>query len=327
MSNSLAKMTSPIRSQFSTRPSQYRWLCALGCMMLMQHVPALAQEQTSPAATPAVASEQAQDLTEGLLDLLNEPAANPAPDSSQHKDGAASPAAAPSAAKQGPKGTPNQQRQPDQSESRPLSDSRPTGEDIGAPPANPLAEVKLGMVTAADWLRSRSRIDETQSLQSDIVTRLDQLIGELQQQPSRGSASSSTSSASDTSRNPGNLSEMPEGVARSQRSDQGSRPQEHAPPQVPDSETDGNPSAPDSSPSPSPEGSGDSKAGPNGSPASGAMQSRNAVVELNDPTALQRSAWGQLPDRVRDQMQSRMVERFLPRYREEIEAYYRALAK
>lgn len=51
------------------------------------------------------------------------------------------------------------------------------------------------------------------------------------------------------------------------------------------------------------------------------------IVDLNDPRALQRSAWGNLPERTREQMQSRMVERFLPAYREEIEAYYRALVK
>jgi hypothetical protein len=48
-------------------------------------------------------------------------------------------------------------------------------------------------------------------------------------------------------------------------------------------------------------------------------------VRLKDPTALQKSVWGHLPGRVRTQMESRMVEEFLPSYREQIEAYYRAL--
>ena len=36
------------------------------------------------------------------------------------------------------------------------------------------------------------------------------------------------------------------------------------------------------------------------------------TVELADPKALQQDVWGQLPSRVRQQMQSRMVEQFLP---------------
>jgi hypothetical protein len=46
---------------------------------------------------------------------------------------------------------------------------------------------------------------------------------------------------------------------------------------------------------------------------------------MADPKRLQQDVWGQLPEQVRKQMQSRMVERFLPSYRPQIEAYFRAL--
>ena len=46
---------------------------------------------------------------------------------------------------------------------------------------------------------------------------------------------------------------------------------------------------------------------------------------LTDPIDLQQSVWGHLPNRLRSQMQSRMVEQFLPGYREQLEDYYRAL--
>ncbi|MBX3423657.1 MAG: hypothetical protein KF752_19035 [Pirellulaceae bacterium] len=40
---------------------------------------------------------------------------------------------------------------------------------------------------------------------------------------------------------------------------------------------------------------------------------------------LQRGVWGHLPERVRSQLEARMVDQFLPSYRQQLEAYYRAL--
>jgi hypothetical protein len=36
--------------------------------------------------------------------------------------------------------------------------------------------------------------------------------------------------------------------------------------------------------------------------------------------------WGHLPERIRQQMMSRMVERFLPQYEASIEEYFRRLS-
>jgi hypothetical protein len=44
-----------------------------------------------------------------------------------------------------------------------------------------------------------------------------------------------------------------------------------------------------------------------------------------DPGQLQRGVWGHLPDQIKSQLQARMAEQFLPTYREQLEAYYRAL--
>lgn len=58
------------------------------------------------------------------------------------------------------------------------------------------------------------------------------------------------------------------------------------------------------------------------SPGDSAAQA-SSEVKLKNPTAMQQDVWGHLPAKVRSQMQSRMVEEFLPSYREKIESYYR----
>lgn len=275
-----------------------------------------------------------RDLTEGLLDLLNEPAATPdAPDASKAR-------AAPAKSKN-PAAAGSERRKvaadevPDDQNSLPISPAARDasrdieGEDIGA--NNPLNEVKRGMSTAADWLRKQTPVDQTQNLQQDIVAQLDQLIGELEKKSPQGSASNSASGATSRSNEMADAhtpnGTSPESASQSQ-SDLAHR-------------ADG-PAGQDSNPSnegerskvqshksnrPGSDSSGENASHQDSPSSSGSMQRKDAVVDLNDPTALQRSAWGNLPDRVRDQMQSRMVERFLPGYREEIEAYYKALSK
>ena len=46
---------------------------------------------------------------------------------------------------------------------------------------------------------------------------------------------------------------------------------------------------------------------------------------MNAPQAYQQTVWGLLPDRVRESMQARMVEQFLPTHREQMEVYYQKL--
>ena len=263
---------------------------------------------SSPLLNAQEATDQApkNDLTEGLLDLLIEPS----------KTGNGQMPA-------GPTSTPavDRQLQSELSDKpAPASIPRTTeqavmGEDIGTLGKHPLAEVQSEMETAALWLRNLRPVDKTQGVQREIVARLDRLIGELEQQQPQTAPASSNTSASDTkqtkqssqtgddSRQPGSKSELAEKASTQEPSSRDPADPAHAA----ENGSESGPSQPGLS-----------------SPSS---QRRSNVVDLNDPTALQRSAWGSLPDRVRDQMQSRMVERFLPSYREDIEAYYRALAK
>ncbi len=113
---------------------------------------------------PKKPTEGKADLTEGLMDLLREPAPGPA---SNSKETPASPVPA-----------------------KPLD-----GEDIGQPGENPLAEVQLGMNTLAQWLRSQPDVPRTKQLQRDVVLRLDELIDQLEKQAAAPSSASSSSAA------------------------------------------------------------------------------------------------------------------------------------
>jgi hypothetical protein len=59
----------------------------------------------------------------------------------------------------------------------------------------------------------------------------------------------------------------------------------------------------------------------------GREQGEIAAKDGENPDDLVKRVWGQLPDRLRDQVQQAPPEEFLPAYRELIEAYYRRLAE
>lgn len=299
------------------------WLSrsALGLACVVSgHAVAGAQQ---PAAPPAQQPQTEQDLTEGLLDLLTEPAPQPATPSPKRTESAdntktptqpdASPDAQPGAE---PSTEPAKSSTPS-----PLGGSRGLGakdfgagdlgdgEDLGASGTNPLAEVRMEMLTAAGWLRDQSAVDKTEQLQRDIVARLDQLIDDLSQQPTPQSPPPSEEPQSPSDTQPPQQDRGQEASAKQAEGNERTREQQT----VRDMTT-------------ADEARADAR-GTEGQPAPGTVERKGVVVDLNDPTALQRSAWGNLPDRVREQMQSRMVERFLPGYREQIEAYYRALSR
>ena len=97
-----------------------------------------------------------------------------------------------------------------------------------------------------------------------------------------------------------------------------------------------------SSPSPSPSNSaGNPEGNTDGQGSEGAQQAgrprgeqstdrlgeAEATAAVVDPQQLMRAAWGQLPERIREQMGSAGVEEFLPKYRRLIEDYYQRLAE
>ena len=167
---------------------------------------------------------------------------------------------------------------------------------------NPLQSVRQRMLTAASYLSQGVADAQTRKLQSEIVLELDALIRELEQ------------SAPPQSGPPEPQLAPPQSAASPEQST--------------------SPAAPSPAPAPAPQSTAESDQ-PDERPDSGAAdpapapaQKGEAVrpnVNLADPKTLQQNVWGQLPEQVRKQMQSRMVEQFLPSYRQQIEAYFQAL--
>ena len=177
------------------------------------------------------------------------------------------------------------------------------GEDLGEASGNPLLAVRQSMLIAAGYLRRDGANAETMKLQSDIVRRLDDLISEMEK--SQGKEDKSKQEAQQQSSSQSNAQKQREQQKRSQAVK--SRPGDQK-----NSE------------------SGDDRADRQGEPENPPTQRGNGggtSVELADAKSLQQDVWGQLPSRVRQQMQSRMVEQFLPAYKEQIEAYFQALLK
>ena len=177
------------------------------------------------------------------------------------------------------------------------------GEDLGEASGNPLLAVRQSMLIAAGYLRRDGANAETMKLQSDIVRRLDDLISEMEKSQSK----------EDKSRQESQQQLSSQSNSQKQRSQQSrSQTMKTRPGDREDS------------------ASGDNQTQLHGEPENPPTQRGNGggtAVELSDPKSLQQDVWGQLPSRVRQQMQSRMVEQFLPAYKEQIEAYFQALLK
>ncbi len=176
------------------------------------------------------------------------------------------------------------------------------GEDLGEDQENPLQAVRQSMLIAAAYLGRDGANEQTMKLQSDIVRRLDDLISEMEKSQGAQSQSKKDAQQQSTSKaksQPQSQSENSSSM-KSRAGEYGTREESQE-----RSQRQGEPENP-----------------PTQKGVAGGV-----TVELSDPKALQQDVWGQLPSRVRQQMQSRMVEQFLPAYREQIEAYFQALLK
>lgn len=176
-------------------------------------------------------------------------------------------------------------------------------EDIGLDgkedkPVDPVEAVRQSMLIAAEYLSQGFTNSQTQTLQRDIVTRLDDLIAELEQQ---------------------------QGQQKQQREDSSEQQQSEAQQSSEEQSMQAEPTA--GEPEPGSEPSEDGEEGQPNSRNSPGLEGpeANGEVRLAELRKLQEATWGQLPERVRKQMQSQMVERFLPSYRKQIEAYFEAL--
>jgi hypothetical protein len=165
--------------------------------------------------------------------------------------------------------------------------------------SNPLVSVRQSMRIAAGHLSKGVANTETRQLQSGIVQQLDELIDSLEQAASNmpeqdAQDNQEPTKAQQQSQSAGQSSTQPEAEEAAGNSSQEPDPSERS------------------------SSTSQDTVGENGATA-------GIKVDLADPQALQQDVWGQLPEQLRKQMQSRMVERFLPSYRTQIEAYFQAL--
>lgn len=240
---------------------------AIGVLVAAAH--AVGSSQAS-AQKPNDPPSGQSELVEGLLDLLKEPNA----------DAATKPSNAP------PPMKPNLKP----------SDIGLDGEDLGEQSDDPLAAVRQSMRIAAAYMERGVTDQQTQSLQNDIVLRLEELIDQLQAPNAQPPSNPQNNQEQEQQPSPSNQQQGSEQQTTSMQSRSQSGAEEM------------------------PNTTKDSQPGTRGPQAS-------AEVQLTDPRALQESVWGQLPEQMRKQMQSRMVERFLPSYRRQIEAYFQTLMK
>jgi len=184
---------------------------------------------------------------------------------------------------------------------------------------NPFEVISLGMWTASKYLREGETGTTTQDVQSNVLMRLDELIEQAEKQSKKPKSSSDSSSSQPKTKlkTKREKSQSPKSENK-QRSDQRNKSEggQESPedkgdqPQTPPKNEDN-----DTQPG-NPEG--------NGSQASD--DSRKSNLELGNAKVLQQGVWGHLPERIRQQMMSRMVERFLPEYEASIEEYFRKLS-
>ncbi len=181
-------------------------------------------------------------------------------------------------------------------------DGRPSAPSSSAEPATRIAEVGKLMDAAALLLKNGQSFQVAFETQSKIVDRLNALIDLFEHEPSKSRQSQRLSD--DTTRQ---VAEQQTALSQSIENAKQQRDEfEEA-----DSEPGSN-------------GAMSSKAS-NRAIETETSSSAGDRLDRNDPTSLQNGVWGHLPERIRSRMQARMVEEFLPDYREQLEAYYRAL--
>lgn len=190
---------------------------------------------------------------------------------------------------------------------------------------SPLDFIQLGMRAASTYLREGETGKTAQEVQSNVLLRLDELIQQSEQQSAKKKRKSSSrqqkrksqsqsreqksdQSESSSSNNQPSQNQQQNSSKSDEMKDEGGSEQPGQEQGDPSQSDQQNPSDPGNL-------SGDNRDGMN----------ENAAKPA-DPKSLQQGVWGHLPERIRQQMMSRMVEKFLPQYEASIEEYFRRLS-
>lgn len=176
-------------------------------------------------------------------------------------------------------------------EQRPLPAPAEGGEDLGQPGENnPLATIAGFMQEAGKLIAQQNLTGQTAQTQEKVLASLDEIIKQSQQQNQNNSQSQ----------------QPPQ--QQQQQASQRSTPKPSQANQVGSQQRPGSPSAARTS--------------------SDRLESRSAEEAAGSGSReLLKDVWGQLPERVRQQLLQSSTDEFLPQYRDEIELYFRRLAE
>lgn len=182
---------------------------------------------------------------------------------------------------------------------------------------NPFEVISLGMLTASKYLREGETGNTTQEVQNNVLMRLDELIEQSEKQSKKNKPSQSSSSSQRSTKRQTSEQKQQRQEANKQRSTQQNKSEGGQ-----DSEDQG-----DQQRRSDKGENDDTESGmPTGNGPQTSDGSRDGKTDLGDAKALQQGVWGHLPERIRQQMMSRMVEKFLPEYEASIEEYFRKLS-
>jgi hypothetical protein len=274
------------------QPARVKQSASFFLFLLLAKLPGfcLGQDQV-PSSLAQVPTVQESKLVDGLLELLESKALPKSLDDTPSLDSSST-------------------------DSAPSSEHSASGatileEDSAA--GNSLQVVRTLMQTVSETMRRGAVGVETVQLQGNVIEHLDSLI-EMLRQPESSSAMAEQEEESDQSQvelESETDADAQQSLAEENQTADGTRSQEEG---IEKSEPSGNDQPQDSSEIGS-EG---------GLPGQGGARP-GLIAQPREPGELQRSVWGHLPEQVRSQLQSRMAEQFLPSYREQLEAYFRAL--
>jgi len=175
----------------------------------------------------------------------------------------------------------------------PNRQARPSeGEDLGQPSKkeSPLVGISQQMQQAGDLIASQNISGETRQVQNAIVSELDKLIDELNKQCKKCSGEKASK--------PG----------QQQTQSSTPKPGEGKPGQGKPAASQGTNSSPTDS---------QVSNGSGGKAQPGSATDAEVIKEL----------WGQLPERLRQQLMQSSADEFLPKYRDDLEAYFRRLSQ
>ncbi|TWT39708.1 hypothetical protein [Blastopirellula retiformator] len=197
----------------------------------------------------------------------------------------------------------------------------PDGEDLGEGPENPLLQIGRDMQTVQDRIGQGQAEDDTLSMQQSIIKQLDDLIEQAKQQQQQQQQQQNPQQQQQQQQQK-NQQQQQQNQQQQQSQQQGQQGQQ------------GQQQPQNGGAEPQPQEGDAEQQSQQQRDNEQAMESSDELrdkdyelLPLEARGALIKEVWGQLPERVRQQLQNASVEKFLPKYERLTEDYFRRLAE